>query len=126
MSAALDTVQPFETPEGVDLSLIPAGPIPRVLAWGIDLLIRIFTYSALFSFFPHFGAFGIGLLWISIFVVEWFYPVFFEVRSGSTPGKKRFGLQVLHDDGTPAIPRELRLSGSCDGFPFLGLEDAQV
>ena len=37
MSAALDTVQPFETPEGVDLSLIPAGPIPRVLAWGIDL-----------------------------------------------------------------------------------------
>ncbi len=102
MSAALDTVQPFETPEGVDLSLIPAGPIPRVLAWGIDLLIRIFTYSAFFSFFPHFGAFGVGLLMISIFVVEWFYPVFFEVLwRGRTPGKMTFQLAVVREDGTP-------------------------
>jgi uncharacterized RDD family membrane protein YckC len=102
VSAALDTVQPFETPEGVDLSLVPAGPVPRVLAWGIDLLIRLFTYSALISFFPHFGAFGMGILWISIFLVEWFYPVFFEVLwRGRTPGKMTLNLAVVREDGTP-------------------------
>lgn len=102
MSAALDTVQPFETPEGVDLSLVPAGPVPRVLAWGIDLMIRLFTYSALFSFFPHFGAFGMGILMIAIFVVEWFYPVFFEVLwRGRTPGKMTLQIAVVREDGTP-------------------------
>lgn len=102
MSAALDTIQPLETPEGVDLSLIPAGPIPRVLAWGIDLMIRLFVYWALGTFFPIFGAFGVGLFWIAIFVVEWFYPVFFEVLwRGRTPGKVTLQLAVVREDGTP-------------------------
>ncbi len=34
-------------------------------------------------------------------MIEWFYPVVFEIRSGMTPGKKAMGLQVIHDDGTP-------------------------
>jgi hypothetical protein len=36
-----------------------------------------------------------------LFFGEWFYPVFFEVSRGATPGKRQMGLLVLHDDGTP-------------------------
>ena len=39
---------------------------------------------------------------ISIFVLEWFYPVLFEVLSmGKTPGKRALGLRVINGDGTP-------------------------
>jgi len=36
------------------------------------------------------------------FLLEWFYPVLFEVyRNGQTPGKKWLGLAVVNDDLTP-------------------------
>ena len=36
------------------------------------------------------------------FVLEWAYPVLFEVlRNGQTPGKRACDLRVLHEDGTP-------------------------
>lgn len=34
-------------------------------------------------------------------MLEWFYPVFFEVRNGQTPGKKAMGIHVINDNGTP-------------------------
>lgn len=97
----LDTVHTFETPEGVELGLRVAGPLPRALAWAIDALIR---YSALFIvslvLLP-FGQLGGGLFLILLFLMEWFYPVLFEVTRGATPGKKAMGLTVVHDNGTP-------------------------
>ena len=36
----LDTYREVVTPEGVGLHLPAAGPVPRALAWGIDLAIR--------------------------------------------------------------------------------------
>lgn len=98
----LDTVHTFETPEGVELGLRVAGPLPRALAWTIDALIR---YSALILFMialiPLGEGVGGGLFLIALFLVEWFYPVIFEVRRGATPGKKMMGLTVVHDNGTP-------------------------
>ena len=44
---------------------------------------------------------GQGLMLLGFFLLEWFYPVFFELRSGATPGKRAMGLRVVHDDGTP-------------------------
>ncbi|HSX50870.1 MAG TPA: RDD family protein, partial [Cellvibrio sp.] len=48
------------------------------------------------------GRMGTGLALILTFLLEWFYPVFFEVsRQGRTPGKKWMGIRVVNDDGTP-------------------------
>ena len=44
----LDTYREVVTPEGVALHLPTAGPLPRALAWGIDLAVRlgILSWSA--------------------------------------------------------------------------------
>lgn len=98
----LDTQRAIETPEGVELALRVAGPAPRFLAWSIDMLIRGAVYVALSISLSFLGRLGIGLLLISIFLIEWFYPVLFEVyRQGATPGKRSMGLRAVHDDGTP-------------------------
>jgi len=39
-AAPLDTVYSAETPEGIALSLNPAGPVARILAYLVDTLIR--------------------------------------------------------------------------------------
>ncbi|MHB1246108.1 MAG: RDD family protein [Sulfuriferula sp.] len=98
----LDTYRAIETPEGVELRLRVAGPVVRSLAWAIDLLIRGGLYIALSIVFSMFGKFGWGLLLLGLFLIEWFYPVLFEVyRHGVTPGKRSMGLCVVNDDGTP-------------------------
>lgn len=98
----LDTYRAIETPEGVELRLRVAGPVVRSLAWVIDLLIRGGIYIVLAIVLAKFGKFGWGLLLIGLFLIEWFYPVLFEVyRHGATPGKHRMGLCVVNDDGTP-------------------------
>ncbi len=99
---AIDTRFPVETPDGIELALHPAGPIPRALAWLIDLVIRIGIMFALGMVLSFLGATGVALLILAWFVVNWWYPVLFEVLSaGATPGKKVFGLRVIHEQGTP-------------------------
>lgn len=97
----LDTVHTFETPEGVDLSLRVAGPLPRALAWVLDTLIRYTALFVLSLVLLPLAELGIGTFLIMLFLMEWFYPVLFEVTRGATPGKKAMGLAVVHDNGTP-------------------------
>lgn len=97
----LDTTRTFETPESIELSLNVAGLVPRISAWLIDFLIRLAIYIVSFIVLSMFGKFGMGMFLIVFFLIEWFYPVFFEVRSGATPGKKKYNLLVCHDNGTP-------------------------
>ena len=98
----LDTAREVPTPEGIELSLRVAGPVPRAYAWVIDLLIRVVILFAAGMAASSFGKFGLGLLLILWFGLEWLYPVAFEVWwQGATPGKRLLGLVVLHDDGTP-------------------------
>lgn len=101
MITKLDTITTYQTPEGIELNLALAGPLSRGLAWIIDLGIRIVLYIALALFFSWAGGMGTGLILMGVFLIEWFYPVFFEIRSGMTPGKKAIGIRVIHDDGTP-------------------------
>jgi uncharacterized RDD family membrane protein YckC len=102
MTTALDTVRAFETPEGVELHLRTAGLVPRALAWALDTLIRFGAYIALAFMLLNLGKLGVGLFFIALFAMEWFYPVLFEVLwQGATPGKRVLGLRVVHDDGTP-------------------------
>lgn len=98
----LDTTRTVETPEGVELGLRLAGPVVRAYAWAIDFAIRLGIYTVLGIPLGMLGGVGVGIYLVLVFLVEWFYPVVFEVRrDGSTPGKKQMGIRVLHDDGTP-------------------------
>lgn len=98
----LDTTRVIETPEGVELSLQVAGPVPRALAWTIDFLLRLTVYLVLLIALGRTGKLGIGVLALVTFIMEWWYPVLFEtLYRGQTPGKRMMGLRVLHDNGTP-------------------------
>jgi len=105
-----DTRIYIETPEGAALPLDPAGAGVRMMAHLVDWLIKaaaffvllmilifVFGFSGLNSL-----DFGTGLFLILSFFIVWFYPVYFEVwREGASPGKKRAGILVVSDDGTP-------------------------
>jgi uncharacterized RDD family membrane protein YckC len=98
----LDTRQSLETPEGALLPLTPAGFGVRILAQLLDLMIRFCITAVLFILLALLGGMGVGIALILTFLLEWFYPVFFEVsRQGRTPGKKWMGIRVVNDDGTP-------------------------
>jgi uncharacterized RDD family membrane protein YckC len=98
----LDTLRPVTTPELIELQLHPAGLLPRSLAWLIDMAVRLGITMALAMPLSMLGRFGGGIALLLYFMLEWFYPVLFEVLGdGATPGKRSLGLKVLNDDGTP-------------------------
>jgi uncharacterized RDD family membrane protein YckC len=128
----LDTLQSVEVAEGVDILLRPAGPIPRGFAYLIDILVRwiIFGILALLyalglSLFGARGAeFGLGIMLLLLFMIEWAYYVVCEAVWGRSYGKKLFGLKVVRTSGVPigwgaAILRNLLRT--VDGMPWLGM-----
>ncbi len=118
----LDTIQKFETPEGVDLDVHIAGPVVRACAWVIDVLIRLAVYWVASIVVAATGKVGWALLAIGFFLMEWLYPVVFEVIRGATPGKKLMHLSVVQDDGTPVSVTSSMLRNLlwiADFFPVL-------
>ncbi len=102
---ALDTLYHVNTPEGISLRLSPAGPIPRMLAWLIDILIRFGINIVIYSALAFLGKTGLGIALILSFLLEWFYPVYFELyKDGQTPGKKTFNLYVTMENASPITP----------------------
>jgi uncharacterized RDD family membrane protein YckC len=98
----LDTTRRVATPEGIELTLRLAGPVPRALAWAVDFLLRAALVLAVMMIASRFGRAGTGVALIAAFFVEWLLPAWFEARwGGQTPGKRVFGIAVLNDDGTP-------------------------
>ncbi len=97
----VDTTRQYEIPEGVLLEFRLAGPLVRASAWAIDAAIRAVLYIVIGLSFSYFGGVGVAIILIALFLIEWFYPVLFEVKSGATPGKKAMGIWVIHDNGTP-------------------------
>ncbi len=94
----------------------------RACAWAIDAAIRAVLYIAIFIGFAFFGGVGLAVTLIGLFIIEWFYPVIFEVSSGATPGKQMMGIWVIHDNGTPVSwPSSLvrNLVRAADFFPLL-------
>lgn len=115
-------------PESVWLQLKVAGYGSRALAYAVDFLLRwVFILLTIFvvlfllisfqidsefitTIFDYVYAFGrddlmspiASLMLAFVFLVEWSYPVFFEVvKQGVTPGKKLFGLRVVDENGLP-------------------------
>lgn len=98
----LDTIALVETPEGIDLQAELVGLVPRSLAYSIDFLIRLAVLIVVGILLAFLDKAGEGLFLILFFVLEWWYPVFFEVfKNGQTPGKKAFDIKVVNDDLTP-------------------------
>ncbi|BAP43639.1 RDD domain-containing protein [Pseudomonas sp. StFLB209] len=82
--------------------LRPAGLTVRALAFSIDLLLRGLLLLTGYGALSLFGDLGMGLSAIGLFLINWWYPVLFEVlNQGRTPGKQMMALRVIHDDGTP-------------------------
>ena len=100
-ASATDNVLLYETPEGILLQLKLAGPVARACAWAIDAAVKAAVYVAVSLLTAFFGGVGVALMLIGFFLLEWFYPVLFEVNGGATPGKRAMGLLVVHDNGTP-------------------------
>jgi uncharacterized RDD family membrane protein YckC len=119
----LDTTRRVATPEGIELTLHLAGPVPRAMAWAIDLAIRLAIVFAVMIGAMRLGPAGWGVVLLTAFFVEWLLPAWFETAwRGQTPGKRLFGLAVLNDDGTPlrwpaALTRNLLRA--VDFLPFL-------
>ena len=98
----LDTTRRVATPEGIELSLHLAGPVPRALAWAIDLALRVGIVLVVMIPALQLGRAGWGVVLLTMFFVEWLLPAWFEAAwNGQTPGKRALGLMVLNDDGTP-------------------------
>jgi uncharacterized RDD family membrane protein YckC len=119
----LDTTRRVATPEGIELTLRLAGPVPRALAWSVDFLLRAALVLVVMMLASRFGRAGMGVVLIAAFFVEWLLPAWFEAMwGGQTPGKRLFRLAVLNDDGTPvrwpgALTRNLLRAA--DFLPFL-------
>ncbi|HEU0201260.1 MAG TPA: RDD family protein, partial [Burkholderiaceae bacterium] len=85
----LDTLVRTEAPEGIYLEMRPAGVTARLYAFLIDLAIRGAIVIAASMVLTWAGGMGFGVFFIVLFVVEWFYPVLFELTlAGATPGKR--------------------------------------
>ena len=92
----------LRTPEGAQLTLVPAGIMPRLVAFSLDMAIRIAVYIVAGILLGIFSSISAGVMLILVFVLEWFYPVVFEVyMHGQTPGKRTMDLVVVHSDGSP-------------------------
>ena len=127
LNHGLENREYVKLPEGVDIAITPAGVVSRSYAYIIDFLFRsliMFVVSLVFSFL---GDAGQGIILIIYFITSWGYNIFFEMKNGQTPGKKRLKIRVVQDNGLPASFSQIvvrNLLRPADMLPigyFLGL-----
>ena len=124
-------VYTIHTPENVTFEFELAGVAARAVAWGIDVVIMamgIGIASCIFSMLTTvLGGFAMALLFIAIFLVQWWYSAIFEWwLGGQTLGKKAVGLRTLQARGVritfmQAVIRNLvRVVDILPGLYFVG------
>jgi len=110
---AIDSQFKVITPENIAFNYQVAGPFRRLVAFLLDLAIRILVAMVFFFVLQLVGAGAymvqvgladliqaIGIL--AIFFFNWFYMAAFEYWwNGTTPGKWVLNLRVLTDEGEP-------------------------
>lgn len=121
-SFLLDNSKTYITPEGTYLQLPLASVVTRARAWFVDFIIRVLLFLFVRYLTAPFGRLGDGIFLISIFLIEWLYPILFEMfYQGQTPGKKLMRIAVMHDDGSPISWRGSIIRNTLrfvDAFPF--------
>ncbi len=109
-SAPLDTTIAVVTPENIAFEYQLAGPFRRLPAYAIDLGIRwgiiaVVGFSLLLLSAVNFsllGPFLVAALFLTYFLVSWFYGTFMETYfNGRTIGKWASGIRVIDVDGKP-------------------------
>jgi len=102
---ALDNTAEVETPEHVRFRYRVAGPVRRMLAYLIDLLIRagvLLVLGVIIAIALGGREAVMGVLLVCAFVLEWGYYVFFEtIGDGRSPGKRALALRVVKEGGYP-------------------------
>lgn len=108
--APLDTTIAIEVPEHIRFEVRAAGPVVRLGAYTIDLLLR--ALIALVVLLPllllqaapeAWNDASIGVTLLILFALEWGYYVVAEsIGSGQSPGKRILGLRVIDERGRPA------------------------
>jgi uncharacterized RDD family membrane protein YckC len=106
----LDNTTEVETPERIRFRYRAAGPVRRLFAWIIDLLIRsslliviLIVVGLATSTKPdQLAQASQGVILVVMFALEWGYYVAFETLwNGSSPGKRALGLRVVKEGGFP-------------------------
>jgi len=95
------------TPEGIEFILSPAGFPVRTLAYAIDKVIQWFLLAFISFLFMYLlrNFFGMWVILILNFLIEWFYHVICELYfRGQSPGKRLTGIRVVKSDGSPVDP----------------------
>lgn len=122
MNSAIDTIITAETPEGIAISIRPAGFPVRCSAFLIDLLIRFGALSVCSVPLAAAGRFGSGLTYIALFIVNWLYAVLFEMSAAAaTPGKRIMGIYVTMANGMPITPAGCLIRNLLRAVDFLPL-----
>ncbi len=105
MNPPIDTIITAETPEGIAISIRPAGFAVRATAFLIDAAIRFGLLVACGTVLATGGHFGAGLNFIALFILNWLYPIVFELTAAAaTPGKRVMGVHVMMASGLPLTP----------------------
>ena len=97
-------VYEIRTPENVTFEFELAGVTARALAWVVDLALMVFAIVALSCVFSALsnigGGLALALLFIAIFLIQWWYSAVCEWwLGGQTIGKRVVGLRTLQERG---------------------------
>lgn len=119
----------IRTPEGVEFSLLLAGPMARFLAWVIDegvIIALEILIAAVVSLAPFFPRDWLGLFFaMSFFVLQVGYGMAFEwFWQGQTLGKRVMNIRVMDVQGFRLQPGQVimrNLLRAIDQLPFLYL-----
>ncbi len=102
VSPSIDTTRRVATPEGIELVLRLAGPVPRAYARVIDFFIQAALLTGVAAIAGAIGGVGAAAVSITAFLTLWLLPAWCEARwDGATPGKRIMNLKVVMDDGRP-------------------------
>ncbi|MFH0878393.1 MAG: RDD family protein, partial [Lentisphaerota bacterium] len=121
----------IRTPEGLEFELLPAGPMVRCLAWGIDLAVvmvletTISTVLGLLALLNRDTAAAFVVL--SYFIISIGYGIVTEWQwRGQTIGKRLLRLRVMDEQGLRLKPQQIiirnlmRFVDSLPAFYLLG------
>jgi len=130
-----DTQIELVTPENISFYYRVAGPFRRLLAYLIDLAVRVLIVSLVLMLLVFLAILSapiarlqtgqflqgavVALCFIGAFVLEWFYGGLFEALwNGQTPGKRMMQLRVLSADGLPINFKQALLRNFLRGLDF--------